>query len=277
MIFISHIFAGYVIGIKRIWFIGDEFCERTYQKHYKDTCGASQSNSFFTFTKFEVRDFFSSSFSSHNRSALGRIINCLYKGLNQHTALPKLIVIVVVLDDDAVAQINCNERNCKDNVLAITRWLMNEFKKAIVAANDVLPEKAKRTPHVLWMAPPTHKYFGNYNNDQRLVQSECLQETIHIMANMSVLKLVKIWDSENANFFLYDAYRFTSNGLDAYWASIDAAIKFWFDVLSKKLDNTNYHSKKTPHHRINKFKWHRPSTSHWKPTHQKRRRHPTPP
>ena len=69
-------------------------------------------------------------------------------------------------------------KNCKLELFKITKWLIKAFSKAISADNDVLPTKARHTPHVLWMAPPTHKNFGNYNNDQRLIQTECLQEII---------------------------------------------------------------------------------------------------
>ena len=191
---------------------------------------------------------------------------------------------MVVLDDDVVSCVDCTDKNCKVHVHKITNWLMHEFAKAIAAANDVLLTKSKCTPHVLWMAPPTHKYFGDYNNDQRAIQTECFQEIVQTRPDMSVLKLVKIWDPDNTNFFLYEAYRFTSTGLDAYWASIDAVVKFWFDVISKKIDNkklkTRLHRRQTfqgnRHHTNNKkFHWKNKFTTGYQ--HQPRRHMPTPP
>ena len=39
---------------------------------------------------------------------MGRIINLLYKGLNEHMALPKFIV--VILDDDLASCIDCSDK-----------------------------------------------------------------------------------------------------------------------------------------------------------------------
>ena len=145
--------------------------------------------------------------------------------------------------------------DAKVEVHKITAWLMREFGKNIASSLDVLPQKARRIPHVLWMAPPTHKYFSNYNNDQRIIQTECLQEIVRTLPEMTVLKLVKVWDKDNSNLFLRDAYKFTSEGLTAYWVSVDSAIKFWFEILSKKQVVQRSQFKKINRQNKDKFHW----------------------
>ena len=254
ILYMKHFFTGYVHGLNRIWFLGDEFCDKTYHQYFKGN-EKSQCNTY-TFTKYEVRDFISSQYKSNIRSLLGRLVNSLYKGLNKHSALPRLIV--VILDDDLVSSIDYRKSDCDETLHKLTSWLMREFAKAIRATKDVLPEKAKseHLPHILWMAPQLHKYFGDFNNEQRFMQSDSLHEIVKTMQDMSMLKLVKAWDKEESHFFIRDAYRFTSAGLEAYWQLIDCAIKFWDTVLSKKFTNKKPHlQQRKQSHKNDKFHW----------------------
>ena len=115
-------------------------------------------------------------------------------------------------------------------------------------------------PYFIWMAPPTHCNFGHKNNDFRLFQTKCLTEIVSTKRNMLVLKLVKIWEHEDCGAFLHEAYRFTSDGLDKYWASVDSAIRYWDVILSPKiLDRKKNGQKNTfrPRYQGDKFHWRR--------------------
>ena len=85
------------------------------------------------------------------------------------------------------------------------------------------------------MAPPTHKYFGCENNTQQLAQTEALFDISTMKSDTSVLKLLKIWSHDDSNAFLKEPYRFTSEGLDKYWAAVDSAICYWNTAIHPKL------------------------------------------
>ena len=52
---------------------------------------------------------------------------------------------------------------------------------------------------------------------------------------MTLLKMVKIWEYEDCNVFMKEAYMFTWDGLDKYWSSIDSAITYWNVILAPKI------------------------------------------
>ena len=159
------IFIGPVRGLEKIWIIGDEFCDRSYDHYYKRIGLDRESNKTFAFTNFEMRDFFSSEYKSHNRSAVGRILNNLINALNEHNTLPKLIVMVI--DNDMVKHIN--ESGTFMKIRDIVKWLPRESCRAVLSYKEYLPVKAKcnLVPQFLWMCPPTHRYFND--NRQRYV------------------------------------------------------------------------------------------------------------
>ena len=142
------------------------------------------------------------------------------------TNLPKLIV--VVLDDDVVKNINYPK-----STTIVTNWLIEQFQKSIITYQEKLPAKAIKIGylHVLWMCPPTHKFFGESGSQRCIKQAECMEQALKDKQNMSSLRIIKSWDHEDSNAFIYDSYRFTSSSLTKYWLGIDAAIRFWNEVI----------------------------------------------
>ena len=65
--------------------------------------------------------------------------------------------------------------------------------------------------------------------------NRALSDVVKLHDNNSVFRLKKIWDSEDTNFYLRDANRFTNEGLNAYWAGVDKTIQFCDNTLLKKL------------------------------------------
>ena len=191
----------------------------------------------FAFENFEVKELLTTRYSN-DRNVLSRLRNSLITGLNSYSQMPRLIV--VVLDDDIVRYVDSKHKD--DVVLSveigkITEWLAREFERAILSYRDYLPSKAKRDyfGHVLWIAPPTHKFFGRSSNLKRERQSSCLNTVVKFRQNMSCLRMLKIWEHDDANSFVHDSYRFTSEGLARYWLSIDSAIRFWNVAIAPKL------------------------------------------
>ena len=151
----------------------------------------------------------------------------------------------------------------------MTSWLINEFEKLLQSCKDVLPYKAVKEGflHVLWIEPPMHKNFGDINNNMRLCQRDCLHEIVQVKTNMSSLKMLKHWDHDDGGAFLKDRNRFTSDGLDRYWDSIDSAIRYWDkNVLPRMQErkrkqhklacNANYRNR-NPQFIQDKFHWNR--------------------
>ena len=50
--------------------------------------------------------------------------------------------------------------------------------------------------------------------------------------NMKVIRMKKEWDHEDNTLFRFG--RFSSKGLDKYWASIDVAVKHWDTLFATK-------------------------------------------
>ena len=154
-------------------------------------------------------------------------------GMNEHSALPQLIV--VILDDDLVHDLHSQHLETKLNL--IIKWLVNELDKSLSIYKDYLPQKAKKNhqPHILWMIPLTHKYFGHGNNNRCIFQGEIITNIVKSKQDMSILKMIKEWDHDNSQLYIVENDHFTSIGLSKYWASKDAAIQFWSVAVKPKI------------------------------------------
>ena len=82
--------------------MGDKFVSQSFDQHLKEVKNNGEYATY-AFMNFEVRDFSSSRFQSHNKSTLGRLINNLIRGLNEHSTIP--VCIVMVLDDNPIADL----------------------------------------------------------------------------------------------------------------------------------------------------------------------------
>ena len=245
--------TGPVRGLEKIWLIGDEFCEKSFDDYYRKTTPSMESNKTYTFINFEVRDFLSSNYSSHNRSPTGCFLNNLIRALNEHNTLPKLIVMI--MDDNLIRDI---QEQFSQKVKYLPAWLLHECNKAIEIYKDYLPVKAKNewVPHLLWMAPSQHKNFTN--NHKRAITSEFLVEEVKFYKNMSALHMVKIWEEDNSNLYLTNCHRFTSEGLIKYWLSIDSAIRYWNVAIYPKLGKIKLKSSRRRSFKCtDRFHWHK--------------------
>ena len=161
-------FSGNIRGYEKIWFLGDDFAYNTYQQFFKNLKSEDGNPTTYTYLNFEVRAYLTSQNSMNTKNILSRIRNSLVTVLNEHTMLPKLIVIVV--DDDIINQVEDDqETSLVFHYERLMSGLCNLLNKSINCYKDMLPQKAKResVPHFVWIAPPTHKYFSDDNNKRR--------------------------------------------------------------------------------------------------------------
>ena len=228
---------GYVRGIEKIWIIGDDFAQKSFEQHYRGIKGDHGFYSTFAFEHYEIREFLSGKKESHIRSAMGRIRSNLYRAFDEQAGIPKLIVVII--DDDILRDIyGDSEDEVLDQVHPLMSWLLREFERGILAFKDVLPNKAKRQylPHTLWISPPTHKYFGEIANLLRRKTGEVLRSLVETKLNMSCLSMIKIWNYDDTDAFVQESYRFTSDGYRKYWLSVDSAIRFWCTAIGSKME-----------------------------------------
>ena len=206
----------------------------------------------FTFTHFEVREFSNNKYGSFYRNTAGRIRNSFLKAINQHTSLPKLVV--TILDDDLARSVQGTD-DMEQKLFDLTKWLINEMVKSINEYKDYLPPRAKKPdyPHFLFIAPPTHKYFGNHNNQLRDLQTSILEDITKTYTQTTTLHMIKHWDHDDGSNFLRNHYRFTSDGLMRYWLSINSAIHYWEVIASKKKLSCRT---KQDDQKVDKYHWH---------------------
>ena len=106
--------------------------------------------------------------------------------------------------------------------------LLKEMDQAILSYKDIIRLIAQKPnlPHFIFITPPTHKYFSRANNNLRRIQAKVLEEIVKTKDNMSCLKMIKFWNFDDSRAYLRDAARFTSEGLNRYWESVDSAIRY---------------------------------------------------
>ena len=179
----------------------------------------------------EVIDYSTTKYASSIRNILGRLKGILQKAITDNTMLPK--VIVIVIDDDIIKQ--CNDEE-EEGMTIIISYLLTEFHCILTAYKSLLLTKSKRDfyPQVIWIAPPTHKYF--VNNYARVTFTRILEEVIFKkFDSMCCLRLKKIWDTDCGGVYLKDERHFTPEGLYTYWRGVDTSIKFWDRTLAEIL------------------------------------------
>ena len=253
----NYLFTEATKAYDILWMIGDDFCYYTIQQHFKEAkIDRGQKHALYAFNTFEVTEFVSSKYKSLNCSVAGRLLNNLLYAFNTcKTNLPK--VIVMLPDDDIAKNIRSSQTHAEE-LKVITSWLIKEVQKAIHIFKEQLPDKVRQHnyPHVLWLCPPTHKFFSSANNKKCTNQTLCLEKLVKLHDNMSALRIIKSWSHDDSNLFLYDSYRFTSEGLCKYWMGVDVAIHFWNIAVAPKFDKLSKNvGKNTASGSKNRYQW----------------------
>ena len=278
-------------GYEKIWLLGDNFAYNTLESYYKNLKNEDGIHNTYVYGNYEVHAFCTKENSNNTKNVLSRFRNALVTAFNEHSVLPKLIVVIP--DDDIINQVvddPCNK--LLKHYKKILLGLCNLFAISIQVYKDMLPEKAKRehVPHVLWIGLPTHKYFSNDNNRRHDTFCQALEVAVTSQSHMSMLRMVKFWDRNDSNLFLKEQYRYMSEGLKMYWRSVDASIRFWNVAISKKFlktatkqpDKTNVKNAKSggppPSRKFNdKYRWSKSGYKGYSDNKNVRRRLSTPP
>ena len=237
-------FVGSLEGLEMAWVIGDQFADRSFTEYFRHVKDTNKERNY-TMTNFEVSDFTTTQFASSIRQAIPRLLNLISKGIKERKYLPMALIMVV--DNDITRQLKFPKPPCTPEELKVVlQYLVKETHRKLTDYKNKLPTKCKKEnfPHVIWIMPPSHKYFSD--NPMREMFTSVMEQIIEEKEynQMCCLHLKKCWDESNGTFYMKEQRRYTPEGLMSYWAGIDAAIKFWHktlqDVLIKKMRKANF-------------------------------------
>ena len=214
-IIFSPIFVESLKGYDELWLIGDNFMAETYRHHF-----LKNKASFFMKNVFEVLPFCKSRHDCNDTNMLSRIRSCLAKAVSEQGKLPKFIVII--LDDDLLDYLQHDGHAMLGSWI---EWLVNCFTEICRDRKSILQANAVRNdyPMIYWAAPPHHRNFLNNPSRSKLLLS--MESVFKLHDEIRIIRMKEIWNYDDNS--LVDANgRFTIVGLDKYWQSVDAAVKF---------------------------------------------------
>ena len=93
---LNCLLAERIRAYDQIWFFGDEFVERTFEKHYKQR----KEGGYPMYAKkhFDLFGYSSSKYKSADQNMISRYRNLMPRAINEHILYPKMIIVVP--DDD---------------------------------------------------------------------------------------------------------------------------------------------------------------------------------
>ena len=182
---------------------------------------------------YDVTAKLTNTFISNDRNLINRLRNLLISAIKEETLLAKLIVVVP--DDDLLKLFDEDWDDVEKAMKRVINEIMSSQTKLIQIQKDYLPKKSKRLdfPQIVWIEAPLHDHFSN--NYMRQKFNKCLNTTALMHEGITVLQLKKIWDPTNTNLFIAESNRYTSEGLNTYWAAVDATVRFMDTILLNKL------------------------------------------
>ena len=237
-------------GIEAVWFIGDSFCKIKIEQYLM----LAQDKDYYCKTNFEVSAFYYDT-TPNDSSLLNRLRTALVHGINKKIMLPKIIVVILEQDLPYFAT---KKYLFPREIKKVLSHLINEFRKVIAAAKDVMPAKAKRFgwPHVVWIELVQHTAM--HDLDTRKQINSYLNDLTAVQQHMSCLRLKQVWDDHDQNLYLHQSRQFTSEGFRKFWLGVDRAVKYCDKVLmcddSTAISTKQHSESRAP---LDRFHWRR--------------------
>ena len=130
-----------------------QFSHNTLEQYFKNLKSEDGMHTTYCFSNFEVRAFCTSERSLNTKNVISRMRNALITALNEHSVLPKLIIVVP--DDDILTQ---SRDDPNPNLMLSSHYerlmtgMCKLFVTAMIAIRICSPPKAKceNIPHILW-------------------------------------------------------------------------------------------------------------------------------
>ena len=101
------------------------------------------------------------------------------------------------------------------------------MNKEVELQKDKLPLRAIQhdKPRFVWIAPPDNICFSEKQNTMRNKFGTSIKHQVTIQPNHSMMRLKKVWDFKDTS--LIRDGKFTPQGFNNFWMSLDSAIEFW--------------------------------------------------
>ena len=185
--------------------------------------------------KYEFGIFSKSKYTSNDPVILRRIMNSFTNAVKARKRLP--LITIVLLEKDIIQAIKEKLENVKLEKVSISaslfgswlEWLAEQISKLFTDVNKALPIKAKCNNAVIyWVAIPIHQRYEHDLRVQIAKFNHCMDSVIKLYDNMRIIKLKEGWSADNGNLVDRNS-RFTHEGLDQYWESLDASVEYNFN------------------------------------------------
>ena len=241
--------------MEKIWIIGDDFVANTFDQYVKN---AVRKTELYMKRSYDISCFAKKSHESNIRNVIARVKFQLVKALDTECLLPKSIL--VILDDDIIRRVEakCDEDNLENMSTifsCVMKHLINQFRKLIESRKDQLPEKSisKIYPTIYWVESPQHCNFNN--NLSRRKMNSAIQAECSILDNSKIMRMKKVWNSDDEHAYLASHSRFTSDGIFKYWGSIDNALEFNDNKNAAVFMKADQRMFQNQQYGRNKYKW----------------------
>ena len=174
----------------------------------------------------------SSRYSLKNSNMVSRICNTFVNAINVEKSARLPRYIAVILDDDLISYLDFKKEGVATLLGSWVEWLVQEFTKVLNDRYAFLPEKCRRfKPFFYWVAAPTHTCFSKERNNLRVKFNLSLDSVIRGKDNMRIVRIKDAWNNTDSTLVVKD--RISENGATAYWAAIDASLKF--NIMKREL------------------------------------------
>ena len=163
----------------------------------------------------------------------------LVKALNEHSKLPKYIV--VVMEDDIIRCINFSGMKEADIIAVFNQcinWLLEKYHKLIKERKELLPKKASKFlyPQVFWVALPLHHNFDDNSIEIRQF-NQVLESIAGKFKETKTMKIRRHWSYNDSS--VTPAGIINETGKIRYWSGIDECIEFWENGKKKSKPGNN--------------------------------------
>ena len=146
--------AGEVLGIRRVWCIGDDFLASTFWINYK-----MSEKQFFLKDNYKVTAFCGSRFSDKNSNSLSRIQISFATALNKSMYPPDFVIMI--LNDDLIEYLKFKNQGQAVMYREMLEWLVKAIAMDVHMKLQFLLEKVRspEQPVIYWVQLCNNKHF----------------------------------------------------------------------------------------------------------------------
>ena len=135
--------------------------------------------------------------------------------------------VAVILENDVINSVDIN--SCKEaleHYIIIIENIVKDFNKIVDKFRLILPAYAARPnwPKLVFILPTLHRSYNDY--EHRKVFIETIETVCKNQNNVWPVKLLHVWDKNDARLFNKNDQKHTREGMETLWAAIDNTLAF---------------------------------------------------